>query len=156
MSKYTFSAIIFLICILGFISLAAAGGAVGYVHVDSWDTAPSDAYELHRGGRTVNSLYQDMPVQNGDYLIPLKKDCVILEYSSNDCSPVTVNEPTEVSCVRDDAQQGFWHSVYDRINFFSPRYELEETQGTTIRGETFDDDKIDRPDTAKSHDKEKW
>ncbi|WP_320170547.1 hypothetical protein [Maridesulfovibrio sp.] len=112
---------------------AYAKPVVGYVHVDSWDTSPAEAYELHRDGMIISSLYQDMPVYNNDLLIPKKHDCVIIEYISHECPRTRVNSSTRVYCRQQDDEPGFWQNVYDKLNIFSPRYDLDETQGTTLR-----------------------
>ncbi|WP_432737474.1 hypothetical protein [Maridesulfovibrio sp. FT414] len=110
-----------------------AKSVVGYVHVDSWDLSPEQAYELHRDGRVVGSLYQDMPVRNNDLIVPKAGGGIFIEYISHECPEVEVRSATRVYCSRQADEPGFWNNVYDKLNIFSPKVELEETQGTTLR-----------------------
>jgi len=60
--------------------------------------APDECYVLFRGEKSVRPLVHDMPVFNGDVVIPFEGKIVRLIYRHDDCGQTVITRKTVINC----------------------------------------------------------
>lgn len=98
-------------------------GMIGFVRVEEWDTAPGEAYDLMRGENEVKELYQDMPVANGDLIVPRPGHLLTLHFFDSKCASVSLNSPFKVLCQENEEQFGVMAIIMEALQ---PRERSDE------------------------------
>jgi len=98
--------------------------------------SPDEYYSLERDGQTVAPLTHNMPVLNGDEIIPFKGKSVTLSYIHTDCGEVNVDKKTTVYCLPQERKNagGFLTILTDSISrFFEQNIKREKMISVNTR-----------------------